>query len=97
MFSAPALHLKPWTDQRRTLALESTGRKPGQTAGTHVSDLAALKKTILLCSSCRPKFDDKAYGYVTSARLPMCGGKCDGCKDNGMGRSVFLHHSQMPR
>lgn len=97
MSAAPALHLKPWTEQRMALASESTGKKSGTTAGSYISDLVSLKKAILLCSSCRPKFDIKSNGYVTQARMPMCGGKCDGCKEMGMGRRLFLHHSQMPR
>lgn len=92
-----ALHLKPWTDQRLTLAAESTGKKSGTTAGSYIADLVSLKKAILLCPACLPKFGAAQNGYVTQSRMPMCGGRCDGCKDNGMDRRLFLHHSQLPR
>lgn len=92
-----ALHLKPWTDERLTLDDESTGKKSGQMAGTYISDLVALQKTVLLCPTCLPKFDAKRAGYVNAPSMPHCIGKCDGCKDMGIERRLFLHHQNMPR
>lgn len=57
-----------------------TGRKPGQLAGTHVTDLAALGLAIWLCQECHPKFNSAAYGYTTDIKMPFVRGNCDGCK-----------------
>lgn len=92
-----ALHLNPWTDQRLVLDDESTGKKSGQTAGTYIADLVSLKKTVMLCDNCAPKFDAKRNGYATSPNIPHCIGKCDGCKEMGMERHLFLHQQNMPR
>jgi hypothetical protein len=64
----PALHLKPWTEERLTEASEHTGRKSGQSAGAYVLDLAALQKAILLCDGCVPKFDARRLRWLQSDR-----------------------------
>ena len=93
----PALHLVPWTDQRRMADLEDKGRPARTLAGSHISDLVHLRKAVILCSTCLPRWKPEKVGYVTSPRIPMCGARCDGCKENGMGRRMFLHHQHMPR
>lgn len=93
----PALHLKPWTDQRRVLDSEDRGRPARTLAGSHIADLVHLRKTVILCDLCRPKFDNRAVGYVTNPKIPMCSARCDGCKDQGMDRRLFLHHQNLPR
>lgn len=93
----PALHLVPWTDQRRLADQEHRGRPARTLAGSHVSDLVSLRKSVILCSTCLPKFNARAVGYVTSPNIPLCGARCDGCKENGMERRLFLHHQHMPR
>lgn len=92
-----AVHTKPWTDQRMVLEAEHQGRNARVTAGSHIADLVALKKTILLCHKCSPKFGSAKSGYVTSKNIPFAGARCDGCKEMGMDRRVFLHHANMPR
>lgn len=92
-----ALHLTPWTDERLALDDESEGKKFGQLAGSYISDLAALRKAIILCPTCLPKFASAKNGYVTETRMPHCMGKCDGCRDMGMERRIFVHHQQIPR
>lgn len=90
------LHLKPWTTQRLAMADLHTGKKSGQMAGTYISDLVTLRKAISLCVDCLPKFNAARNGYVTCKNIPMVGGRCDGCKEDGMERRLFLHHQNMP-
>lgn len=92
-----ALHLKPWDDRRLTLAMEHTGRKAGTTAGSYIDDLVAQKKTVILCTGCSPKFASAANGYATRKSMPICAAKCDGCREDGMDRRLFVHHQNMPR
>lgn len=93
----PALHLKPWTEQRMVFESEGGGRSARVSAGSHISDLVSLQKTILLCHKCAPKFSSAKNGYVTNKNIPFACARCDGCKENGMDRRVFIHHSNMPR
>jgi hypothetical protein len=93
----PALHLKPWTEERLTEASEHTGRKSGQSAGAYVLDLAALQKAILLCDGCVPKFDARRAGYINDPDLPLVSGACDGCKVTDRNRRLFVHYRNVPR
>lgn len=92
-----ALHLKPWTEQRIARESEDPGRSARTLAGSHIADLAALKKAIILCDGCARKQGAAPNGYVTNSRIPFCGGKCDGCREIGMDRRLFIHHTNMPR
>lgn len=92
-----ALHLNPWTDQRLVADDESTGKKSGQLAGSYIADLVSLRKAVMFCPTCLPKFDSRKAEYVTDPAIPHCIGKCDGCKDMGIERRLFLHHQNMPR
>jgi hypothetical protein len=47
-----ALHLKPWTEERLARESEDPGRAARTLAGSHIADLAALKKAIILCEGC---------------------------------------------
>lgn len=76
---------------------EDQGRTARTLAGSHIADLVSLKKTILLCSACSPKFNSARNGYVTNRTMPLCVAKCDGCKEPGSDRHVYLHHQNMPR
>lgn len=94
----PYLHLVPWTEERVTQASEHQGRKAGTTAGSFIDDLAELKKSIVLCQSCAPKFRNaRVRGYTIKHGLPLVSGRCDGCKDEGRDRILFIHHQNMPR
>lgn len=93
----PALHLKPWDDQRLLADSEHTGKKSRVTAGSYIDDLAELRKTITLCSNCSPKFNAASRGYVTERTMPLCTARCDGCKETGGDRRLYLHHRNMPR
>jgi len=91
------LQLVPWRDERPLSELEDKGRPARTLAGSHIADLVHLRKGIMLCSTCLPKWNPKSVGYITAPTVPMCGGRCDGCKENGMDRRMFLHHQHMPR
>ena len=61
--------------------VEYQGRKVGSVAGSHIADLVALEKAIVLCFSCAHKFgDEKKRGYYKDKRFGVCSGKCDDCR-----------------
>lgn len=68
---------------------EHAGRKYGKPEGGYVTDLASLKKAIILCWRCQPKFDHKRYHYYKDERFPHVVGKCDGC------RQIFNHSTRL--
>lgn len=78
--------------RERLRALEHPGRRSDgvQTAATWITDLMALRKAILLCSFCRPKFNPRKHGYrkfyspdwTGKTDGYMSNGRCDGCKQN---------------
>ena len=82
-----------WTGPRRLAAVASTGRGSGRLPGGYVADLADLKKALILCSYCVPKFNAARAGYVTRANLPLVTGKCDGCNNFGSDQHFLIHHS----
>lgn len=93
----PALHLKPWTAQRLVARDEYQGRAARTLAGSHISDLVSLRKAVMLCHKCQHKFAASKAGYVTRSSIPYAGGRCDGCKEVGMKRRLYLHHQHLPR
>ncbi len=78
---------------------ESKGRPVGRVEGSWVTDLAELRQSILLCSFCDPKWRASAskYGYELTKRWTKIWGgvigKCDGCRQSGVGRSFYAHGS----
>lgn len=75
-----------------------------QSAATWVSDLAELKKVILLCSFCRGKFNPRKNGYRRMWVADPTGktdgysadGRCDACKQptvNAGGGTAYVHES----
>lgn len=66
--------------------------------GAWVTDLAELRKAILLCWACAPKFDHVAYGYHKDRRWQTeTGGTlgvCDGCRADGqLKKQLYIHES----
>ena len=97
---------KKWTAQERALALEHPGRRTdgSQTAASWVSDLSALRKTIILCAVCRVKFNPRKHGYRRLFTADPTGksdgyaanGRCDGCKqrtESVGGGVAFVHET----
>lgn len=71
--------------RERAKADEHPGRRTdgSQSAASWVTDLASLKKIILLCSWCRGKFNPRRNGY-RKLFVPDMSGKTDGYSSNGM-------------
>lgn len=73
-------------------ALEHNGRRTDgtQSPAAWVTDLTALRKSILLCTSCRTNFNPRRHGYRKFYSPDWTGktdgymhnGKCDACKQN---------------
>ncbi len=82
-----------WTTRRRLGAGQSSGRRSGQTAGGRILDLADLKKAVMLCDGCLPKFNSAEAGYVTKSNLPFAAGRCDGCEQFTPRGHLLVHHT----
>ena len=93
-------------------AMEHPGRRTNshgyQSAAAWLSDLVALKKTILLCSFCRVKFNPRKIGYRKFYIADPTGhtdgyaanGKCDCCKQftaNCGGGTAFVSEELYPQ
>ena len=77
--SATILVKQAWTQKDIRDSLEVKGKPKGRVAGGYIADLAALKKVILLCTSCTHKFNPGRVGFVREKEFPVCQGTCDGC------------------
>ena len=66
-------------------ALEHPGRRTDgvQTAATWITSLIDLRKSILLCTYCRPRFNPRRHGY-RKFYAPDLTGKTDGYMHNGI-------------
>ena len=64
-------------------------KKPKVTAGTHVTDMAELRKCLVLCMTCEGRFGARKYGYQRARDIPICRGECDGCGEY-FGCATFL-------
>lgn len=62
-----------------------------------MADLVALKKCVILCPSCSPKFNSTGNDYVVPHNVPKVQGRCDGCKQPHLMNTMFMHHEQIPR
>ncbi len=82
-----------WTPQRRLMAGQDTGRRPGRLPGGHVGDLADLLKAITLCPDCIGKFNSARAGYVRKKNLPIIRGSCDGCNQYTPQGILLVHHT----
>lgn len=81
-----------WTPGERLHSARAPGRGLGRLAGGHIDDIASLKKAVALCADCAPKFNPRAYGYITKKNLPLARGRCDGC-DRHCDAHLFVHQS----
>ena len=79
---------KVWTKAQLVDAQAApVGPARAQLAGSHILDLAAVGKAILLCDFCNPKFVPKGVGYVKWWGHGPVTGQCDGCRQF----SVYAH------
>lgn len=76
------------------------GRPKGKPIGSHLDDLVALNKAIILCRNCSTKFASTArkYKYFRSENdnLLVVRGDCDICRNFDVQSSLFLHESLLP-
>ena len=69
--------------ERKARGILYRGRPEKTLPGSHVADLVALGKAIVLCGRCEGKFDHKRHGYASRKVAPYQSwivGDCDGCK-----------------
>ena len=83
---------KPDTPQRRLEASEYNGRPIGGTAGSHLSDLAALGKLTSLCPLCVGKWHPRAQGYELW-RSVFTAARCDACRAQDIRCKSFIPES----
>ncbi len=60
-------------------AAEAPGRPIYRLAGGWIADMVALKKFIMLCEFCQPKFNPRKHGYEVYREETHSVGQCDGC------------------
>ncbi len=74
--------------------LKHPGRPVMNPHGSWVTDKAARRKGLLLCSQCSPKFDPKPYNYYRTREF-LVHGPCDACKKYAPTNSAtfFIHES----
>lgn len=70
---------KVWKDTGYQPIPEAPGREMGKPHGTYISDMVELRKTILLCWRCKPKFFYKRALYYKDEVFPHASGRCDAC------------------
>lgn len=74
--------------------IEHAGKKYGKPVSGWIDDLASLRKAIILCWRCQPKFDHKRAHYYKDGRFPHVIGKCDGCREHMNHQTkLYIHES----
>ena len=88
------LHARQQRATREHDRLKHPGRPVMQPHGGWVTDKAEMKKGLLLCSKCSPKFDPDAYHYYRTREFQVHG-PCDACKRYAPMNSAtfFIHES----
>ena len=72
---------KVWKYRGEKTLREAPGRPMGKPHGTHISDMVDLRKVILLCWRCQPRFFYKRAKYYKDLVFTHTTGKCDACKE----------------
>ena len=77
---------------------EHPGRPYGKPHGTWVTDIAAGKQGVVLCSKCVHKFDPNQYNYYRTREFSILG-RCDGCREFAQvgDATFFIHESLLGR
>lgn len=97
--SAPAIvHASKWTNLRHLVkTVESSGRKEGQTAGTHLDNLVQTRRVITLSPNAARKFSlpkgrsmAEKHGYVLKRSLTFARAWCDATGDFHPGCIIFF-------
>ncbi len=85
---------RKYSKQEKLQAVEAIGRHKGKPVGSYVVDLADLKKSIFLCSSCVSGFDPKAHRYEQHRSIPRARGECHACRNFDLQCIHFCHESK---
>lgn len=82
-----------WTVLDKLKSMEDPGKSKRITAGSHVADLSAEKKAIVLCQACKKGFDWKKHHYYSVSHYDhiYAGGRCDVCRDVSPKLALYLH------
>ena len=83
---------KPETPLRQLESQEYGGRHVGGTAGSHLSDLAALGKFISLCPLCVGKWHPRKHGYELWRSI-FTAARCDACRAQDIRCKSFIPES----
>lgn len=81
---------RQWTKADHLKATEDKGRNWKRPAGGYMDDLAALRKSIVLCSQCRYKFNPRQNRYRKETDFPQVTGRCDGCKSHDLRCTLYV-------
>lgn len=82
-------HRNPGIRDRIKFSL-APGRKSRTTPGSHIDNLRALTKCIMLCTLCEHKFDAKRARYRRKQFLSGLIGECDGCGEKAIHCAAFV-------
>ena len=72
---------RQWTPRALAKASEAPVGARGKLRGSHIDDLVALGKLVLLCDFCNPKWNPRANHYEKYQPVPVAG-NCDACGDH---------------
>ena len=86
----------PDTPRKILKSLEAGGKPVGRLAGGWVDDFAALRKAIMLCEFCSPRFNAKQNKYAVWRRDIYAIAKCDGCNQTSRHIKTYIHESTVP-
>jgi hypothetical protein len=84
---------KKYTKFDHVKRVESQGRKRGKPIGSHIIDLADLRKAIVLCPMCLSGFNAKKHHYIQHRTIPFVQGQCDACRNQVPRAAMFVHES----
>ena len=88
---------KKLTAQQWAKEQEAPVGAKGKLRGSHIDDLVALRKLVLLCDFCDPKFNPKSNQYERYMKIPVAG-RCDACGDHVWTGKAFIpqfHHDDV--
>jgi hypothetical protein len=72
---------KVWKSNGQSPIPMAPGRKAGKPHGVFIDEMVTLRKVILLCWRCQPRFFYKRANYYKDAVFSHTTGKCDACKE----------------
>lgn len=89
---------REYSKQEILKSSEDKGRPVGKPKGSHLDDLIALRKAVLLCRLCAPQLVKVArkYQYREDPKMPVVRASCDCCREHDDQARCFLHESLIP-